>query len=521
MGVLVAHSRLAWLVCELAVVLPLALWMSRTRDGASSRFGWDLDARALAVIAIVIGAFVLILARWWSRGILWGDEAAYRFQARIFATGHLWASDAVPTAASAATHGFLVPFTHHLVHDGHWFTKYPPGWPLLLAPAQAIGLGWIVNPLLAVAAAIMIARVARAELDAPPRLAAAMLIASPFFFLMAASTMSHLFALVLELGAAAAFLSGNRTRRAGPVLVAIALVGACMFVRPYSAVCAALALTPFVLALLWRERRLIVPVVAGGAAILALVVFAMAIYDRAYTGHAGVSPYALYHNSATPLELSLSPRVIAHNLAETSRWGLEDTFVCAFPLVFVLAGYALVVDRAHRTQHLVLAAFFVAAWIANLLHTEGSSSRFGDRYLFEAYFAPVLMGARGAALWIERRRIPGRRASALVLGLLAADLVTSAIVVPPVVAEIRPYVRVHDVVDALPPDGRVVFFPITPAFTGDRFDLNAADAADAPHVFLVDPGAGLRDGVTAALGRRAWVVIGWDDDASAPFTRSR
>jgi hypothetical protein len=250
-------------------------------------------------------------------------------------------------------------------------------------------------------------------------------------------------------------------------------------------------------------------------------VIGMALYDRAYTGHAGVSPYALYRNSSTPLELSLSARVIAHNLIETSRWGLEDTFVCAFPLLFLLAAYALVVDRAHRTPLVVLAAFLAAAWVANLLNTEGSSSRFGDRYLFEAFFAPVLMGARGAAAWIERRRLPARRATALALVLLGADLVTAAIVVPPVVAEIRPYVLVHDAVDALPRDQSVVFFPITPAFTGDRFDLNDADATGAPHVFLVDPGAGLRDAVTAAEGRRRWVVVGWDDDRDQTVTRSR
>ena len=509
MGVLAAHAKLCWLIVEVAIVLPLAVRASRPRGAGRAPIAWDLSPHALAAIAIVAGAFALVLARWWSRGILWGDEAAYRFQARIFASGHLWASAAVPAAASRATGGLEVPFTHHLVHGGAWFTKYPPGWPLALAPAQAIGVGWIVNPILTAAAAVILARMVRHELDAPPRLAVAMLVASPFVVLMAASEMSHVLALVLVLGAAAAFLSGRRTKRAGPVLVAIALVGACAFVRPYSAVCAALALAPFVLALIVRAPRLRAPVIAGGLAITAAVVAAMALYDLAYTGRAVVSPYALYRNASTPVELSLSWPVIAHNLAESSRWGLEDTFVCAFPLVFVLAGYALVVDRERRGPGLVLAAFFAAAWLANLAHTEGSSSRFGDRYLFEAFFAPVALAARGAALWIERRRLSGARVRRLVLALLAADLVTYAIVCPPVVAEIAPYVRAHDLVDGLPavPGGDVVFFPVEPAFTGDRFDLNEADPTRSAHVFLVDPGPGARAAVTRALGRTRYAVI--------------
>lgn len=508
----IGHARLILVVAQLVIVLPAAVMTISTRhDPMAKRV--DLDRRVLYVIAAIVAVVVVVAAHWWARGILWGDEAAYRFQARIFASGHLWADGAAPDLARTATSGAEPIFTHHIAASGHWFTKYPPLWPMVLAPAQAIGLGWIVNPILAGLVVLIVMRIARDELDAPPRLAAATMIASPFFFLMAASEMSHLLALALTAGATLCFLSGRRTKRAGPLALAIALVGACVFVRPYSAVCDAVALAPFYLGLIRREKSLRVPVIVWGALIGAATIGLMAVYNAAYTGHALQSPYALYRGTSTPVELSFSPHVIGQNLIEGARWSIQDTMLFTWPLLFVLAGWTLVVDRDKRNDGSVLASVFAVTLVATLFHTEGSSSRFGDRYLFEALFAPVVLGARGAALLLDRWRIPVATGRALFAGLAAVMVATAVTQVPPVFREIKPYVAVHDAVDALPDDGSLVFFPVTDAFTGDRFDLNAADWASAPHLFLVDPGDKLRAAVAKAEHRDRWIVIGWDDDA--------
>jgi hypothetical protein len=143
--------------------------------------------------------------------------------------------------------------------------------------------------------------------------------------------------------------------------------------------------------------------------------------------------------------------------------------------------------------------------LAELFCTEGSSPRFGDRYLFEALFAPVLLAARGAALGFAR----WRDARTVATALTVAGLVQAAVLVRPTLAEIAPYVHAHAAVDALPPDGSVVFFPVTPGFTGDRFDLNDVQWRTAPHLFLVDPGPARRAAVARAEGRSRWVVVSY------------
>ena len=75
-----------------------------------------------------------------------GDDYSYLYQAKLFATGKLYASDPLYD-------------TRHPLHDcvetscltddhGHRFSRYPPGWPALLAIGAKLGVPWLVNPFL-------------------------------------------------------------------------------------------------------------------------------------------------------------------------------------------------------------------------------------------------------------------------------------------------------------------------------------------------------------------------------------
>src|ERR1700737_1997107 len=75
-----------------------------------------------------------------------GDDYSYMYQAKLFASGKLYAEDPIydPT----------LPFydcveTNCLKDDqGHRFSKYPPGWPILLAVGAKLRAPWLVDPLL-------------------------------------------------------------------------------------------------------------------------------------------------------------------------------------------------------------------------------------------------------------------------------------------------------------------------------------------------------------------------------------
>jgi len=135
-------------------------------------------------------------------GIVIPDESAYRFQARTILLGRS-AAEGLPVADDrdaerSYRRSWLrgvpeeVDFEHHVLLRGQWFGKYPPGWPVVLAGGEALGLGWLVNPLLGVVLLGLTAAVAR-RLFGPPTAALAVLFAaaSPYFLANCIGYMSH------------------------------------------------------------------------------------------------------------------------------------------------------------------------------------------------------------------------------------------------------------------------------------------------------------------------------------------
>lgn len=68
------------------------------------------------------------------------DTAAYLFQAKLFSHGRL--------AAEAPPDRRLAPTFHLNIHDGRFYSKYPPGHSLFLVPGVWIGAPWLM-PVLA------------------------------------------------------------------------------------------------------------------------------------------------------------------------------------------------------------------------------------------------------------------------------------------------------------------------------------------------------------------------------------
>jgi Dolichyl-phosphate-mannose-protein mannosyltransferase len=112
------------------------------------------------------------------------DDVAYLWQAKVFALGRAWAP--APPQPDFFEQGFI------LITDGRWFSKYPPGWPLMLAPGVWAGLPWLINPLCAgLALAFVFATGRRLYGAAAGLVAAALGLASPFLLFMSGSYMSH------------------------------------------------------------------------------------------------------------------------------------------------------------------------------------------------------------------------------------------------------------------------------------------------------------------------------------------
>ena len=211
------------------------------------------------------------------------DSIAQLFQARIFASGHLW----VPSPSLREFFDYT-----HVVNDGHWYAVYPPGHSLLLAVGVWFGHPWLVNPVLGGLAVAAIYFLALETTDRPTaRLAALLGTLSPFLVLMASEYMSHVSALLLLTMYLLLQLRTLRTADPRSGFGAGACLGAAVLVRPYSAIGVAL---PIVLHSVWRLRReperLRIALLAGLAGPAAGVALWLG-YNSATTGEATTPGY--------------------------------------------------------------------------------------------------------------------------------------------------------------------------------------------------------------------------------------
>jgi 4-amino-4-deoxy-L-arabinose transferase-like glycosyltransferase len=112
------------------------------------------------------------------------DDVAYLFQGRVFAMGRSWVP--VPPGPEFFANGFVEMF------EGRWFSKYPPGYPLLLVPVLWAGLPWLANALSAGVALALVYAAGRRMYGLHVATWAGLLgLLSPWVIFMSASYMSH------------------------------------------------------------------------------------------------------------------------------------------------------------------------------------------------------------------------------------------------------------------------------------------------------------------------------------------
>ncbi|HEX8919409.1 MAG TPA: hypothetical protein VF898_12965, partial [Chloroflexota bacterium] len=196
---LVAQILVALLLATFGAGLALARISRRMARPLSLRYTRTLplsrvaDAAGLLLAIAGGGAALLIADQIFDRVPHGVDAVAYLFQARVFALQRLY----VPAPALPRFFGEM----HLLVYHGHWFTHDTPGWPLLLAAGVAMGVPWLVNPMLAAGTMLLLYLTGREVYGRPTALiATALLLTSPFFLFLGGSYMSHTLTLFCLMG---------------------------------------------------------------------------------------------------------------------------------------------------------------------------------------------------------------------------------------------------------------------------------------------------------------------------------
>jgi hypothetical protein len=216
------------------------------------------------------------------------DEAAYYFQARVFAGGRLFAP--VPVFPEFFPSSWVIP------HEGRWFSVFPPGWPMLLAVGMKAGVPALVNPVLTGLCVIVIYELVR-ELYGPRHAiwSAALCCLSPFFLFMGGSFMSHTALLLVMSLSTLCHVKAMRASRGTTWFCLAGLAAGCgLLIRPPDAVAiwAAQALHA-----LWVGRFRHLKGLALSAGGLAVAGIAYLAYNRVLVGHWWEAPLIMMNSA--------------------------------------------------------------------------------------------------------------------------------------------------------------------------------------------------------------------------------
>ncbi len=510
------HASAYYLAMLYLVVLPLLLlyWRaSRSKTAIECYFRpWHLVAVAVfAIVALVVGKTT-------EYGEMVADESSYMFQARVFAAGKLKAESmafGIPNYSSVRAEKVFpeIYFEDTIQSNSGWFSKYTPGWPLILAAGYLIRLPWLVNPIFGLLQLVLVWRLAQPWGAATQTLSILFITTSGYMLISSVGFLSHAATAFICLSALWSLLEGLREKRHGWIILSFLLVMGVTLLRPYTGgllglMCAGIAIWE----LRSRPRTMMkFLIIAGFAGAFAAAGFFFC--NWLFTGDVRLSPYALWKGQRGIPDLTFNVSVVAHNAATVWRWAITDTVRVTFPFLFLFVAFACWKDRERRAHLIYLALFFPVLIAAHMLASwpEGSGSFDGERYYFEGFCAIAIVAARGFELFVSTWRV--RPASvfaglAVLLGLQFAFLILT---VKDIETVLRPYREAHEVAISPPPVPLKFLSGNFPRFfQAKTVNWNEANWRNAGTLYLIDPGPARREQVACRFGRYFYRVVEYD-----------
>jgi uncharacterized membrane protein len=503
------HASFYYLLLMYGLLLPLSILFLRGDIRDRTPPADRLPPVHLAVLAAVAVTILLVQPSLINARCL-SDESAYRFQARIFTAGQIAAEPMPGNSANAAERPDYIYFEHTIQAPWGWFCKYPPGWPLVLAAGYLLHIPWLMNPILALIQLVCVWYLARPFGAICQTVAISFTASSAYFLMWSMGFMSHAAGATLALLALMTVLQSAREKSVRWFALSCVMVFAAAQVRQYTGaviggVCALIALAAF-----WNQRRLRLQAFAVIAIAAAISAAAFLAENRIYTGDMFVSPYAMVRGGHDVPELTLTPRGILANLANTTRWELADTIRVTFPFLFLLAAYAVFREKRYRLEVAGLSLLFPALVLAHIIKADPSGSYNGNRLYYEGFAAIAIAAARGCQLLIEDWRISGPRLAGFLAVMLALQAVQCVIAIQLLRSITQPYIAMYDYAHRELNAPLVFVHDSAPQFTAKHTNWNDVHWRSAPTVYLIDPGPGRRDEAACRFGRPAWSVIAYD-----------
>jgi hypothetical protein len=505
------HYELIGIGLQLFVLLPALLWLVRARAGNGARIDWQRLGR----VVLLIFPFATAALSWrLSQGLTIPDESSYRHEARILASGRLVAPPPPGAAGRPTESPRPIRYTHEIVWSGGWFSKYPIGWPLVLAIPESLGVGWLVTPLLGTLLLFLIGRIAREAFGPEVAGVATILTAlSPAFLAYCTGRLSHALAGVLVAGATLACLQGVRTGRISRFVWMFALLVCGFHVRPFTMLVVAEVLSGGSLWMLRKDRPVLLRVASLAFLAAAASILTVLAYNRVFTGQYLLSPYAMERGIGVPVEIQATPAMMIHNVSNRLRFSAQSIVLFSFPFLFPAAAGGLWFFRKRCWAAGLLTTLFCAIAVAYLVQTEASASLVGERYWMEAFFGVSIL----AAAWVVRATSAAQtERTALIVagvGLAVAQLVLTGFAAIKLDVASEPSREMRRLAESFQHCRCVVYLCENPPFHGEHLNLNGPDWQNAEVFYAVDPGVALRDEWAARLGWLQWVALTYNPSA--------
>ena len=502
------HLHLALLAVQYIIILPSLVWFLRSPPFSSG--SGPLPRTNLGITLLAFALVTIPLSRFSAQGLLNPDESGYSFQARIYRSGRPMADPLIGASANVRQTSPELFFENHVLLPRGWFTKFPPGWPLVLSLGYRISGPWLLNPVFGLLQLFAIAAIGIRIFSYPTGALAVLFgVLSPFFLVNSIGMISHAICAFFSVVACLALFQALTTGKLRYYGAMFASLAAALQVRPYTGFVLALVLTSAALWLNRGNRTILLRVFALGIFFGVIALACVLLYNHTYTGSWFVSPYAMAAGSSMPPELSFRLGKIWQGIRQCAPQTAEESLIGAFPFLYLLAAYSLIREREYRREVWILAAIYFALVAAYLAHPEGSGVFFGERFHFEGFFALLLLAARGAQLLLEYWHTP-RWAIFWILALfIAAQVAQQSAAVAAVVRRVEPYRKVREAIMTSGVTG-LVFFHDNPGFVAKHFNLNDPDWRHAARIYLVDAEPALRDEWACRYGFGAWTVVTYD-----------
>lgn len=316
-----------------------------------------------------------------------GDEYAYLLSARIFAEARL----SVPSPEPREFFDVV-----HVLNDGKFYGKYPPGWPLLLSIGVLLRAPFLVNALLgALTLGVMYATARKNFSLEVANLSLYLTLGNPYLIFTSASYFSHPACLLFISLFLYFYLDAldDPGRRKTFVLLGLA-AGAAFVTRPYTAV---VVLVPLLAYRSWRAARggtlrPLVPGLALAALPFAVMAGLFLLYNFRQTGSALVQPFNRYDPND---HLGTSPT------SQTWAWGFRTNVVerllrlgawLPFSVLFLIP-YLFQPANRRNPRSGVMVAVFLSLLAGYSVYLFDAKNEYGPRYMYESTVALLIVAA--------------------------------------------------------------------------------------------------------------------------------